>query len=224
MLCLNVKDSTQHGFSLSGEILEQGLHVIAQGGQPVYDRAARPVAGILLTRRIAGGITVLSGDWGNMKKLISAVLAATFLAATSAAAEPHFADYPTKIYLKGKSVLPKMTGSVAHFRTRINNGMKAGPNFGGHFTLIEIGCGSSCIFAFLIDARDGRVVDFPLGGEENYQLQMKYGIDSTLLQAEWMDTSVGDYDTCVRAYYDIGSGNLDEGLLGDLQDRAVLVL
>lgn len=40
---------------------------------------------------------------------------------------------------------------------------KAGPNFGGHFTLVEIGCGSSCIFAFLIDARNGRVVDFPLG-------------------------------------------------------------
>lgn len=37
---------------------------------------------------------------------------------------------------------------------------------------------------------------------------MKYGIDSTVLQAEWMDTSVGEYDTCVRAYYDIGSGNL----------------
>jgi hypothetical protein len=143
-----------------------------------------------------------------MNKLISAKVAVTLLAVTSAAAEPHFADYPTKTYLKGKSVLPKMTESVVHFRTRIRNGMKAGPNFGGHYTLIEIGCGTSCIFAFLIDARNGRVVDFPLGGEENYQLQMKYGIDSTLLQAEWMDTSVGDYDTCVRAYYDIGSGNL----------------
>ena len=150
-----------------------------------------------------------------MKKLISAVLAATFLAATSAAAEPHFADYPTKIYLKGKSVLPKMTGSVAHFRTRINNGMQAGPNFGGHFTLIEIGCGSSCIFAFLVDARDGRVVDFPLGGEENYQLQMKYGIDSTLLQAEWMDTSVGRlrYRRPCLLRYRIGKS--DESVLGE---------
>lgn len=37
---------------------------------------------------------------------------------------------------------------------------------------------------------------------------MKYGIDSTLLQADWMDTSVGDYDSCVRRFYDIGSGNL----------------
>ncbi|TIS99171.1 hypothetical protein [Mesorhizobium sp.] len=143
-----------------------------------------------------------------MKRLISAVLAAIFLAATPASAEPHFADYPTKTYLKGKSVLPKFTGSGAHYRTRIRNEMKAGPNFGGHFTLIKIGCGTSCIFAFLTDARDGRVVDFPLGGEENYQLQMKYGIDSTLLQADWKDTTVGDYDTWIRSYYDIGSGNL----------------
>ncbi|MBA8906465.1 hypothetical protein HNQ95_002240 [Aminobacter ciceronei] len=58
--------------------------------------------------------------------------------------------------------------------------------------------------------RDGRIVDFPLGGEDNYQLQMKYGIDSTLLQADWMDTSVGNYDTCIRRYYDIGSGRLTQ--------------
>jgi hypothetical protein len=44
--------------------------------------------------------------------------------------------------------------------------MKSGSNNGGHFSLIEIGCGTSCIFAFLIDGRDGRLVDFPLGGEE----------------------------------------------------------
>lgn len=143
-----------------------------------------------------------------MKKSVSMVLAVALLVTTSAFAEPHFADYPTKTYLKGKSVLPKMTGSVANFRTRVRNGVKAGPNFGGHYTLIEIGCGTSCVFAFLIDAKNGRLIDFPLGGEENYQLQMRYGLDSTLLQAEWMDTSVGDYDTCVRAYYDIGSGNM----------------
>lgn len=94
-------------------------------------------------------------------------------------------------------MLPKFRGAVANFPTRIKNGMKVEPNFGSHFTLIEIGCGSSCIFAFLFDARDGRVVDFPLGGEENYQLKMKYGIDSTLLQADWMGTSLSDYDTCV---------------------------
>ncbi|MER9176593.1 hypothetical protein NKH72_23775 [Mesorhizobium sp. M0955] len=141
--------------------------------------------------------------------LISAMAAvAMIFGVTSAQSQPHFADYPTKTYLKGMPVLPKFTGSVAQFKTRIRNGMKAGSNFGGHFTLIEIGCGSSCIFAFLIDGRDGRLVDFPLGGEDNYQLQMKYGIDSTLLQADWMDTSKGEYDTCVRRYYDIGSGNL----------------
>jgi len=143
-----------------------------------------------------------------MWKPIWAALAATLIAATSAAAEPHFADYPARMYLKGKSALPKLTGSLAQYKTRIRAGIKAGPNFGGHFTVIEIGCGTSCIFAFLIDAKSGRVVEFPLGGEENYQLQMKYGIDSTLLQADWMDTTVGDYDTCVRRYYDIGSGTL----------------
>lgn len=101
-----------------------------------------------------------------MKKLISALLAAIFLAVSPAAAEPKFGEYPTKMYLKGKPVPPKFAGSAAQFKTRIRNGMKSGSNYGGHFSLIEIGCGTSCIFAFLIDGRDGRVVDFPLGGED----------------------------------------------------------
>ncbi|MCH4561078.1 hypothetical protein [Mesorhizobium jarvisii] len=143
-----------------------------------------------------------------MMRLISALLAAILLAVSPAAAEPKFGDYPTKMYLKGKPVLPKFAGSAAQFKTRIRNGMKSGSNYGGHFSLIEIGCGTSCIFAFLIDGRDGRMVDFPLGGEDNYQLQLQYGIDSTLLQADWMDTSNGKYDTCVRRFYDVGSGNL----------------
>ncbi|MER8661320.1 hypothetical protein NKH34_09285 [Mesorhizobium sp. M1148] len=126
-----------------------------------------------------------------MMKLISVLFAAIFLAVSPAATEPKFGDYPTKMYLKRKLALPKFVGSISQFKTRIRNGMKSGPNYGGHFSLIEIGCGTSCIFAFLIDGRDGRVVDFPLGGEDNYQLQLRYGIDSTLLQADWMDTTNG---------------------------------
>lgn len=143
-----------------------------------------------------------------MKRWIAAVLAAMFVGAAPAAAEPQFADYPARTYLKGKPVVPKLAGDLAQFRTRIRNGMKAGPNFGGHFTLIEIGCGGACIFAFLVDASNGKVLDFPIGGEENYQLQMKYGLDSTLLQADWMDTGLGNHDTCVRRFYDIASGTL----------------
>ncbi|RVD55413.1 hypothetical protein EN828_25290 [Mesorhizobium sp. M2D.F.Ca.ET.185.01.1.1] len=143
-----------------------------------------------------------------MMRLIFALLAAILLAISPASAEPKFGDYPTKMYLKGRPILPKFAGPAAQFKTRIRNGMKSGPNYGGHFSVIEIGCGTSCIFAFLIDGRDGRLVDFPLGGEDNYQLQLHYGIDSTLLQADWMDTSNGKYDTCVRRFYDVGSGNL----------------
>src|ERR1700709_866329 len=97
-----------------------------------------------------------------MMKLILALLATILLAVSPAVAEPKFGDYPTKMYLKGKPVLPKFAGSAAQFKSRIRNGMKFGSNYGGHFSLIEIGCGTSCIFAFLIDGRDGRLVDFPL--------------------------------------------------------------
>ena len=137
-------------------------------------------------------------------------LLAILFAATPAAAEPRFADYPAKTKLSGEPVLPDMTGDAGSFRTRIRNGMAEGPNFGGHFSIIEIGCGTSCIIALLIDASDGQMIDFPLGGESNYQLQLKYDVESTLLQADWMDTDVGDYDTCIRNFYDIASGALVE--------------
>ena len=61
--------------------------------------------------------------------------------------------------------------------------------------------GTSCLFGILVDARDGDVLEFPLGGEENYQLEMTYTVESTLLKAVWMDTANGRYDTCVKQDY-----------------------
>jgi uncharacterized SAM-dependent methyltransferase len=49
--------------------------------------------------------------------------------------------------------------------------MKSGSNNGGHFSLIEIGCGTSCIFAFLIDAV---IEEWSISRwvARNYQLQL----------------------------------------------------
>lgn len=43
------------------------------------------------------------------------------------------------------------------FRTMIREGAKVGPNFAGHYTVVQWGCGTACISYAIIDARSGEV-------------------------------------------------------------------
>lgn len=53
------------------------------------------------------------------------------------------------------------------FRTRITEAYKdSDVNFGGHYVTSIFGCGASCIMGFMVDVRDGKIYDLPLG-EEN---------------------------------------------------------
>lgn len=114
-----------------------------------------------------------------------------------------FADYIVKDNFKGKIVLPNFKTDKGSnvYRTRIRKGMANGPNFSGHYNLIEIGCGSSCRFGILIDANTGLRYDFPLGGEENYQLNLTMTVESRLLRATWKD--VYNDDSCVKQHYEM---------------------
>ncbi|WP_171105938.1 MULTISPECIES: hypothetical protein [unclassified Ruegeria] len=104
-----------------------------------------------------------------------------------------FSDFPSKAYLSGSPSLPDFDGrdeAYRMYRTRIRDGALQGINFAGHFSMIEIGCGTSCRFAFVVDLRTGQVGDFPYGGEEQYQMKLLYSPDSTLLKVRWK----GDWD------------------------------
>ena len=53
------------------------------------------------------------------------------------------------------------------FKTRITEAYERDEiDFGGHYILSTFGCGASCIMGFMIDVRDGKIYDLPLG-EEN---------------------------------------------------------
>ncbi|RZL51235.1 MAG: hypothetical protein EOP00_00010 [Pedobacter sp.] len=53
------------------------------------------------------------------------------------------------------------------FKTRITEAYKRDEiDFGGHYILATFGCGASCVMGFMIDVRDGKIYDLPLG-EEN---------------------------------------------------------
>ena len=101
---------------------------------------------------------------------------------------------------QGPIHLPDFSGrdlAYSTYRTRITNEMKTGPNFAGHFAIVEIGCGTSCRFAFVGDVATGQVFSFPYGGENYYFLQLQYNVKSNYVSTRWIEN-----DTCFADYID----------------------
>ena len=99
-----------------------------------------------------------------------------------------FSSYPAERYLSGTPRTPDFAGrdvQYRYYRTRLHDGARGGVNFAGHYAMVEIGCGTSCRFAFVVDLESGEVGSFPYGGEEQYQMKLLYTSDSRLLKARW---------------------------------------
>ncbi len=112
------------------------------------------------------------------------------------------ADFPISGRFAGRTMLPDFKGrdrQFNSFRTRIRDGMRQGPNFAGHYTLIQIGCGTGCSFTIVADNKTGRPASFPRGGEANMYLALDYRLESRLLAAQWFSYDAG---RCFLEYFD----------------------
>ncbi len=69
---------------------------------------------------------------------------------------PRFEDYQVEASFHGKPAEPIVPRRHA-FRSRIVEGARKGPNCGGHYTIIEWGCGSGCVSFVIVDAVSGRL-------------------------------------------------------------------
>ncbi|WP_159078572.1 hypothetical protein [Sphingobium yanoikuyae] len=90
----------------------------------------------------------------------------------------------------GPIVYPDFRGrdrAYSSFRTRIIDGMMNGPNFSGHYSIIEIGCGTSCMIAYVADISTGKVYDFPYGGEQYYMMSLKYSSTKNFTEVQWIE-------------------------------------
>ena len=97
-------------------------------------------------------------------------------------------DYPATVY-HGRPKMPDFSGrdrDFASYRTRIRDGLEAGPNFAGHYALIQFGCGTGCSATIIADAITGRVFNFPLSGEDYSQLDLKFAPTSNLVVGRWL--------------------------------------
>jgi hypothetical protein len=100
-------------------------------------------------------------------RLAVAVAALTVLLAQEGAKEPQFADYPAAV-VHAASAAPKLaTAGQRRFRTEIRDWAQKGPNFAGHYTVAEWGCGAGCAQFVVVDNRSGTVYEGPFGGLPN---------------------------------------------------------
>ena len=98
-----------------------------------------------------------------------------FFVALTACAQPRFEDYPVTKVFRGKPASPIFaTPEDRLYRTRIREGVEKGwgvirdgkdqpgPNFAGHYIVIEWGCGVPCVMMVVVDARTGRIHHLPM--------------------------------------------------------------
>jgi hypothetical protein len=105
-----------------------------------------------------------------------------------------FPDYAVTEVFKGHPAQPILAGKTQKmFRTAIREAARRGPNFAGHFTVAEWGCGSGCMSIAVVDAASGRVFDAPFTflsmpvpeGENGREYQGRvYQLKSRLLIAD----------------------------------------
>lgn len=136
-----------------------------------------------------------------VKKLISGIFFCAALIGTittSSTFAQSSQTMPMERIYRGPIVLPDFKGrdrAFANYRTRISEEMKTGPNFAGHYAIVIIGCGTSCSFAYVADVSTGQVYSFPYGGEEYYQMDIRYSAKSNSVTVSWILD-----DNCMRDY------------------------
>jgi len=116
--------------------------------------------------------------------LLALVLAPTL---SGQGAVPRFADYPAAKKFTGKPAAPVLSSAKARrYRTIIWRDAATGPNFAGHYTVADWGCGSTCVGFAVVDARTGKVYFHPevsRAMQVPYQAEnvLQYRLDSRLL-------------------------------------------
>jgi hypothetical protein len=128
------------------------------------------------------------------------------------APKPNFAAYPAEPALRGKPKQPDFAGrdaAFAEFRTRLTAAARKTANFSSHYVITQIGCGTGCNTAYVIDKATGAVTVFPRGGATHAELDLKHNARSALVVASWRSTTD---DKCWTEQFVLRAGKFE--LLG----------
>ena len=94
---------------------------------------------------------------------------------------PEFKDFPVQAIHQGAPAAVDLTShpQARMYRTQLRRQALKGPDFAGHYTVAEWGCGSNCQSHMIVDAKTGRVYS-GLGSERGISIRL----DSNLLIAD----------------------------------------
>ena len=94
----------------------------------------------------------------------------------------NFDKYPADPQKRRSNALINWDSNVGakSFKTRIDRAYKENDvSFAGYYIVSTFGCGASCVMGFMVDVRDGKIYDLPLG-EENSCL---FAVDGVLCKS-----------------------------------------
>ncbi len=120
--------------------------------------------------------------------------------------EPAFTGTPAPVDFSTKP-------EARTFVSRITEGAKTGPNFNGHYTVIEWGCGTSCQTHAIVDASTGAIVEYGLESA----LGVDYQLASRLLVVnppERLSETAPEPVDIITSYFE-----MRDGALRTLSDR-----
>lgn len=109
---------------------------------------------------------------------------------------PKFSDYPVAHAFNGKRARDidfKSYKNSRAFRTRLRDGLKnQPPDYDGHYTIVNIGCGTGCSVRWIVDLETGKIAGTYqpaswLNGED-------HSLDSSLIA---INTVLPDGDMCI---------------------------
>ena len=86
----------------------------------------------------------------------------TDMPATPKPLAARFAEFAVHETFHGKPAPAVITrAEERRYRTVLREGAGEGPNFAGHFTIVQWGCGTNCWQAAVVDAKTGNIYPLP---------------------------------------------------------------
>jgi len=109
-----------------------------------------------------------------MRRLAFALAALVALSATASAQEggaPKFKDYPVRTIFKGKPAPPALETEFEQDRREyFERAAARGTTFAGHYSVIQLPCGATCVDPVILDLQNGKTVEvgFSISGWRKY--------------------------------------------------------
>jgi hypothetical protein len=107
-----------------------------------------------------------------------------------AAGAARLEDFPATEFLPtfAEAAMPDFEGRdawAARYRTMIRQGVEDGPDFAGHWSLVQVGCGTGCSNTYMVDHATGEALPFPYGPERN-GVGLVHDVTSRLVRVSWL--------------------------------------